>query len=195
MPPGALPTFEIAASSPLSQGIHGFGITTFAQLALHVSTIPYGRTTSNSPLATLLENRGTCSSKHRLLAEVADEFQHFQVTLVVGIYEMSEDNTPGVGVVLNAARLDSIPEAHCYLKVDESRFDFTGLPVGIKSPFQSLVSETVVSPVQLIEDKKRLHLGILQTWADGHDLSIDDAWAIREACIAELAARSGAFIA
>src|SRR5271155_4617837 len=110
MPPGALPPFEITASSPLSQGIHGFGITNFAQLVLHVSTIPYGRTTSNSPLATLIENRGTCSSKHRLLAEVAQEFRHFEVTLVVGIYEMSEDNTPGVGVVLDAARLDSIPE-------------------------------------------------------------------------------------
>jgi hypothetical protein len=191
MTPGALPTFEITASSPLSRGIHGFGITTFAQLVLHVSTIPYGRTTSNSPLATLVENRGTCSSKHRLLAEVAQEFQHFEVTLVVGIYEMSEDNAPGVGVVLDAARLDSIPEAHCYLKVDDSRFDFTGLPVGLKSPFQSLVSETVVSPVQLIEDKKRLHIEILRTWANGHDLSIDDAWIIREACIAALAARSG----
>lgn len=190
MPPGILPTFEITASSPLARGIRGFGITTFAQLVQHVSTIPYGRTTSHLPLATLVENRGTCSSKHRLLAEVAREFQQFQVALVVGIYEMSEDNTPGVGVVLDAAGLASIPEAHCYLKVDDSRFDFTGLPAGLKSPFQSLVSETVVSPVQLIEDKKRLHLGILQTWADGHDLSLDDAWAIREACIAELSARS-----
>jgi hypothetical protein len=192
MPPAALPTFEITASSPLSQGIRGFGITTFAQLVHHVSTIPYGRTTSKSPLATLVENRGTCSSKHRLLAEVAQEFQHFEVTLVVGIYEMSEDNTPGVGVVLDAARLDSIPEAHCYLKVDDSRFDFTGLPVGLKSLFQSLVSETVVSPVQLIEDKKRLHIEILRTWANRHDLSIDDAWIIREACIDALAARPGA---
>src|SRR6266446_1782845 len=73
MSPGALPTFEITATSQLLRGIHGFGITTFVQLALHVSTIPYGRTTSNSPLAVLVENRGTCSSKHRLLAEVAHE--------------------------------------------------------------------------------------------------------------------------
>jgi hypothetical protein len=192
MSPRALPTFEITANSLLSQGICEFGITTFAQLVLRVSTIPYGRTTSNSPLAILVENRGTCSSKHRLLAEVAQEFQHFEVSLVVGIYDMSENNTPGVGVVLDTARLDSIPEAHCYLKVDGSRFDFTGLPVGLKSPFESLVSETVVSPVQLVEAKKRLHIEILQAWADGHDLSIDDAWIIREACIAALAARSGA---
>jgi hypothetical protein len=107
---------------------------------------------------------------------------------MVGIYDMSEDNTPGVGVVLGAARLNSIPEAHCYLKVDDSRFDFTGLPAGRESPFQSLVSETVVAPVQLIEDKKRLHMAIPQNWATGHNLSIDDGWKIREACIAALAA-------
>src|SRR6202521_1571879 len=146
MSPRALPTFGITANSLLSQGICEFGITTFAQLVLRVSTIPYGRTTSNSLLAILVENRGTCSSKHRLLAEVAQEFQHFEVSLVVGIYDMSEDNTPGVGVVLDAARLDSIPEAHCYLKVDESRFDFTGLRAGRQSPFQSLTKESVVLP-------------------------------------------------
>jgi hypothetical protein len=42
----------------------------------------------------LIENRGTCSSKQRLLAEGAQEFQHFEVTLMVRIYDMSADNTP-----------------------------------------------------------------------------------------------------
>jgi hypothetical protein len=37
-----------------------------------------------------------------------------EVQLTVGIYEISEENTPGVGTVLNAASLTSIPEAHCY---------------------------------------------------------------------------------
>jgi hypothetical protein len=186
MPASTLPTFEIIARSPLSEGICAFGITTFAQLALHISTIPYGRPTSISPLAILVENRGTCSSKHGLLAEVAREFQHFEVTLVVGIYDMSEDNTPGVGVVLDAAQLESIPEAHCYLMVGDSRFDFTGLREGLKSPFQSLITETVVLPVDLLEDKKRLHAKHLKIWAEQHDLSIYDAWSIREACIAAL---------
>jgi hypothetical protein len=187
MPTGTLPTFEITAHSPLSQGVCRFGMTTFSQLTRRVLAIPYGRTSSDSSLAVLVENRGTCSSKHRLLAEVAQEFQHFEVTLMVGIYAMSEENTPGVGVVLDAAQLDSIPEAHCYLKVDESRFDFTGLRAGRQSPFQSLTKESVVLPGELSHDKKRLHAKHLEIWAEQHKISIDDAWSIREACIAVLA--------
>jgi hypothetical protein len=186
MPSGTLPTFEITARSPLTRGVCSLGITNFSQLALHVSTMPYGRTTSDSSLAVLVENCGTCSSKHRLLVDVALEFQHFEVNLMVGIYDMSEDNTPGVGVALDVAGLDSIPEAHCYLKVADSRFDFTGLPAGGKSPFESLVAESVVLPAQCVDNKKRLHMAILRAWAKQHDLSVDEAWSIREACIAAL---------
>jgi hypothetical protein len=70
--------------------------------------------------------------------------------------------------------------------VDDSRFDFTGLPAGRKSPFESLVAESVVLPAQLVDNKKRLHMAILRAWAKQHDLSVDAAWSIREACIAAL---------
>lgn len=182
----SLPDFRIISLSPLSRGICGAGITTFSQLTRHVSAIPYGRTTSSSPLAVLMENRGTCSSKHRLLAAVTQEFRYCEVILMVGIYDMTEDNTPGVGVILDAAHVGSIPEAHCYLKVGDSRFDFTGLSTGNKSPFQSLVSETAVLPADLSETKFRLHEESLKIWVNQRDLSLDDAWSIREACIAAL---------
>jgi hypothetical protein len=94
MPSGTLPTFEITARSPLTQGVCSLGITNFSQLALHVSTMPYGRTTSDSSLAVLVENCGTCSP--------------------------------------------------------------------------------------------RLHMATLRAWAKQHDLSVDEAWSIREACIAAL---------
>ena len=182
-----LPDFEIIARSPISRVICDAGISTFAQLTQRVTAIPYGRTSSESPVAVLIENRGTCSSKHRLLAEVAQEFQQFAITLTVGIYDMHEDNTPGVGVILDAAGVASIPEAHCYLKVDDSRFDFTGLRRGATSPFQSLVSETAVLPKDLVQHKRRLHANRLLNWAGQHGLSLDDAWTIREACISALA--------
>ncbi len=181
-----LPDFEIIARSPISRGICDAGISTFAQLTQRVAAIPYGRTSSESPVAVLIQNRGTCSSKHRLLAEVAEEFHQFAITLTVGIYDMHEDNTPGVGAVLDAAGVASIPEAHCYLKVDDSRFDFTGLRRGVTSPFQSLLSETAVSPKDLVQHKKRLHASCLWNWAGQHGLSLDDAWTIREACISAL---------
>ncbi len=100
---------------------------------------------------------------------------------------MSEDNTPGVGAVLSAVQLKSIPEAHSYLMVGGSRFDFTGLPGGSSSPFDSLISETVVFPANLLEVKKHLHAKHLKIWAEQRELSVDDAWSIREACFAALA--------
>jgi hypothetical protein len=56
--------------------------------------------------------------------------------------KMSEDNTPGVGTMLNAASLTSIPEAHCYLSIEGERFDFTGLSADIASPFAALLAAT-----------------------------------------------------
>jgi len=186
MGPSILPDFEIIARSPISQGIRDAGIFFFSQLTKRVTDIPYGRASDESPLAVLTQNRGTCSSKHRLLAEVAQEYQRIPITLTVGIYDMQEDNTPGVGAALDVAGLASIPEAHCYLMLENSRFDFTGLPPGTTSPFQSLISETAVLPKDLVEQKKRLHADRLLILASQHGLSLDDAWVVREACIAAL---------
>src|SRR5690606_8990321 len=113
------------------------------------------------------------SSKHRLLATVAHELGHFEVQLTVGIYEMDEHNTPGVGAVLRAAGLRSIPEAHCYLTVHDERFDFTGLPPGPISPFHALLSEHLVLPADLHEAKLRLHKQAISAWATVERISAE----------------------
>ena len=59
---------------------------------------------------------------------------HTEVKLMLGLYAMTEGNTPGVGAVLGAAGIAAIPEAHCYLMCRERRFDYTGLPSGGTSP-------------------------------------------------------------
>ncbi|TAN11149.1 MAG: hypothetical protein EPN34_08115 [Burkholderiaceae bacterium] len=106
---------------------------------------------------------------------------------MVGIFAMCEANTPGVGTVLDAAGLTSIPEAHCYLKINGERFDFTGLRSGTASPFESLVTEQVVAPAALAERKIHFHKDAIAAWAPAHGLTAKAAWPIREACIAALA--------
>lgn len=49
------------------------------------------------------------------------------VRLMIGIYLMNEDNTPGVGKVLERYGLKEIPEAHCYLRFEGQYLDFTRL--------------------------------------------------------------------
>jgi hypothetical protein len=114
------------------------------------------------------------------------------VQLTVGIYEMSEENTPGVGTVLKAASLASIPEAHCYLSIEGERFDFTGLSAGRASPFAALLAEYTVSPMNLPRIKVELHKRAIGAWASDHAISKEAAWATREACISALAAISPA---
>lgn len=183
--------FSIEAAGSLSKFVLAEGFSFFDEFAEYVRSLPYGRVAPNTDgLAVLHQKVGTCSSKHQLLARVAHECGHPEVLLTVGIYEMSEKNTPGVGSVLRAASLNNIPEAHCYLKVGDTRLDFTGLSAGTTSPFEVLISEHTVPPVELTQAKSKLHQEAISTWAKTTGFSAAYAWSIREACIASLAAQS-----
>jgi hypothetical protein len=183
--------FPISGESALCVAVRFRGFESFERLAEHVRKLPYGRTANaQDPLAVLLQGQGTCSAKHQLLAAIAQDCGHSDVQLAVGIYEMSEENTPGVGTVLNAASLTSIPEAHCYLSIQGERFDYTGLSAGSSSPFAALLAEYIVSPANLLQAKAELHRQAIAAWASDHGISKEAAWATREACIAALAADS-----
>jgi hypothetical protein len=183
--------FLVSGGSALCADVRSRGLESFENLAEHVRALPYGRTAdAEHPLAVLRERRGTCSAKHRFLATVAQDSGHAEVQLTVGIYEMSEENTPGIGTVLNAASLKSIPEAHCYVSIRGERFDFTGLSAGSTSPFAALVAEYTASPINLPQVKVELHKRAIAAWASDHGISKEAAWATREACIAALAAKS-----
>jgi len=108
--------FPIDGSGPLSSYVRALGFTNFAQVSEFVRALPYARVpVADDTLAVFRYGWGTCSSKHRFLAALAHECRHIEVTLMLGLYEMSDRNTPGVGRVLAAAQVDAIPEAHCYL--------------------------------------------------------------------------------
>ena len=104
-----LPDAPLAAAGPDSEAIRRIGCATFRGAARWLHELPYGRNTDRAEFRLVLaEHRGTCSTKHALLAAVAAE-QDLPVSLTIGIYDMSEANTPRVGRVLAAHGLD-IPE-------------------------------------------------------------------------------------
>jgi hypothetical protein len=181
------PAFRINRCGPLSRAIVAQGYSDFTTLARAVCELPYGRPNQlEEVLSVLIEQKGTCSSKHRLLAALAHECGHQEIELMVGIYQMGEENTPGVGAVLTAAGLEWIPEAHCYLRKGENRYDYTGLQAGAHSPFVALLAEFVVLPAKLYEKKLALHREALSNWAAGRRLDLARAWKLREACIEAL---------
>jgi hypothetical protein len=181
--------FPVSGVSTLCHEVRSLGFISFEQLADHIRLLPYERIENSKDVcAVLREGRGTCSSKHQLLASVAQDCGRLDIQLAIGIYEMCEENTPGVDAVLRAASVTSIPEAHCYLSIEGERLDFTGLAPGSLSPFTALIAESMVSPSNLLDTKRRLHRNALAAWASAHGTTAEFAWATREACIAALSA-------
>ena len=181
--------FDIEPNGVLSTAVLAAGFSSFESFAKYVRSLPYGRIEpSNDGLAVLREKRGTCSSKHQLLALLAHECGHTEISLTIGIYEMSEENTPGVGATLSTKSLRSLPEAHCYLTARGKRFDFTGLASGELSPFDALLHEYTVPPEQLAKMKTKIHQQFISAWSATRGVSAEHVWALREACIANLAA-------
>jgi len=179
----------ILADGEISRLARSHGLKTFAVAVYHVRSLPYGRTTERSDYRLVLsEGRGTCSSKHALLAALARE-NGLAVHLILGVYEMTEANTPGVGGELSKHGFPSIPEAHCYLRAGDGVIDVTmpeGSPSGAERRF---LHEEAISPVDISTYKTAVHRRVLDDWlhAAGHaELGLEAAWAIREACIAAL---------
>ena len=120
-----LPSFALDAERPLGRRFAAMGISDYVEAARHVRSLPYGRNADRSDWRLVLEEgRGTCSTKHALLAELARE-NGLPVSLMLGVYEMDGANTPGVGAVLEHHGLPFVPEAHCYLAHDGRRVDLT----------------------------------------------------------------------
>jgi hypothetical protein len=184
-----LPEAPLRRAGPCSASLLRAGCATYRDAARYLHELPYGRNSDRSDYRlVLVEGRGTCSTKHALLAAVARE-QGLPVSLRVGIYDMSEANTPGVGRVLTAHGLDSIPEAHCYLAYGGERVDITRSGVAPQSEIPRLHREWTIEPSQIGEHKIELHRRYLEAWL-GHPLrlglSLAEIWRIRESCIAAL---------
>ena len=182
---------RFTADGPITRLFRAIGAHDFEAAALHVLRLPYGRVTDRSKFWLVLgEARGTCTTKHATLAALARE-QEIDVQLMLGIYEMSERNTPGVGPVLNAYGLSCIPEAHCYLRYHGERIDVTGVPPGA-APIERFLHEEPITVDQIGTYKNDLHRTFLRDWIERGNTtggrSLEEVWRIREECIAALGA-------
>lgn len=158
----------------------------------YVCELPYGRNSDPSdPLVVLAEQRGTCSTKHALIRRLAIE-QGYDLALMLGIFEMTDENTPGVGKVLRRYGISGLVEAHCYLRYMNRRIDLTRARSEDRNvePLEHFLHEEEIDPSQIGEYKVGVHKSFLKRWmTERPDLrrsSLDQLWAIREECIASL---------
>ena len=183
-----LPNFKLDPLSNISRLAIHYGILDFRTATQKVSALPYGHIKEKCKFESILtENKGTCSSKNAFLYELAKGNKRTDIYLMMGIYQMNEQNTEGVGVVLSKYGLDYLPESYVYLKHERWRLDFT-FPNSLSLFEHSLMEEKQIQSDQIGSYKVSAHQEFLKQWKRelNLDYSLEELWQIREQCIQAL---------
>lgn len=178
--------YRLTAKDKITFAIRQKGITSWNALCRYVQLLPYGRNYNRHNLLLVIEEqKGTCSSKHALLKHVADVNNIPNVHLLMGIYKMNEINTPKIGNTLVNNKLNYIPEAHCYLKIDDKKMDLTSPNASFTIIAPDILVEITITPAQVNEYKISYHKTFIKQWLANENipLSFKQAWKIRETCI------------
>lgn len=180
---------KLSSNDNITQLAVSKGISNWATLVRNIQELPYGRNQSRIDFSLVIkENKGTCSSKHALLKQVADLNNIPNVDLVLAIYKMNDKNTPGIDLSKVTRKLAYIPEAHCYLKVNNESLDITTPNSSITRIENDIISETIIKPEQVGQYKIDYHQKFILDWITQNEikLSFDQVWQFREQCIANL---------
>lgn len=181
-----LPEFFLSESGELARSFRTLGIEGYRAAARYVRDLPYGRNSDRSDYRLVLyEGRGTCSTKHALLAALARE-HGVAVELRIGVYLMDGTNTPGVARVLRRHGIRALPEAHCYLAHRDRRVDVTGVE---GSAAEEFIHEETIEPAQIGTYKAERHRKFVRRWASERGLDAGRVWQVREECIGALSSQ------
>ncbi|MFN7046082.1 MAG: hypothetical protein ACK4M1_12870 [Flavobacterium sp.] len=161
----------------------------FKELIDKVKNIPYGRNANRYDITLVLsENKGTCSSKHAFLKDFADKNEIENVKLYIGIFKMNEVNTPKLGDLLSKNNINYIPEAHCYLKINQIPVDATTSDSFYDKIKLDILEEIEIIPNQVSDFKVAYHKAFLKKWIEetNQNNTFEEIWKIREQCISKL---------
>ena len=179
--------FKLAKKKGLSKLCLDRGLRTYSQICEYVKQLPYGRNSNKNDLSLVLsEQKGTCSTKHAFLAKIAQENTFENMSLFIGIYKMNNLNTSGIGNILQNHNLEYIPEAHNYLRCNDTILDFTSSKEF--SFEEALIYEERILPEQISNYKVNLHQSFIKSWIVENTIpySFEKIWNIREQCILNL---------
>ncbi len=162
----------------------------FQEALNFVRYLPYGRNANKEDLTTVFtDGCGTCSTKHALLKQLAIENKIDEVKLIVGLFKMNTKNTPEVANTLKQNNLDYIPEAHCYLRIENEIIDVMKANSKPEDFVHDLIEEIEIEPNQITDFKVAYHKKYLEKWLKENSelkFTLNEIWAIREQCIQDL---------
>ena len=165
------------------------GLEDWNALIEYVKQIPYGRNSNRFDVSLVVkENKGTCCSKHAFLKSIAELNGLQDVKLILGIYKMNHLNTPKTGRIIEDNGLNYLPEAHCYLNINNKRIDITSSSARIGDLEKDILEEIEIEPSQVVDFKIAYHKQYLKQWCkkESIDMPFDVIWNLREQCIEKL---------
>lgn len=184
------PDFVLRALSSISLHCRKKGLYTFSAAAVFIRDLPYGRNADKTDLLSLfMEQRGTCSTKHALLKQLADENGFPGIRLILGLFRMHAQNTPEVAETLRTYQLPYMPEAHCYLRYGSEVLDYTKTGAEPSAFLPDLILEREITPEQITTFKISFHKEYLEKQCSEPGFgrySAAELWEIREECIRAL---------
>lgn len=158
-----LPNAEIKPVGQIARKFLGLGITTFKEACDYVHNIEYGYNTNyDDKLIFFKENKGTCTSKHAVIAGLAEEL-NIPLYKHVGVYKFTEEISTGVNMILEKYDIPYVPMVHCFLVYKEHRFDLTeGNCNGKNTSIEEFIHEEKVEPFISRKDEYLLFKNVLK---------------------------------
>lgn len=178
---------------PLSREFLDLGCTDWKKAICYVHRIPYGRNSDfNNFHLVLEEGCGTCSTKHALLAALAEE-QQFPIELMTGLMEITAKKFPVLTSLFKKYPLIvGFVETHCYLSYQGERIDVT-FPAKITYPKSSdFLKEWRITPRDIGDKKVKLHQEEMKLWIAKNNIpyTFEEIWRMREESIDQLSKKS-----
>ncbi|AFR36604.1 hypothetical protein [Riemerella anatipestifer] len=181
--------FKINKGYLISDEFLKIGVEDFYGACLFVSSLDYKRNKNKTDISCIFyDNGGTCSTKHAVLRKLAIENGREEIKLMLGIFKMDANYALRIKEVLEKNKLNYIPEAHNYLKINDNCLDFTLENSDYSEVKNRLVFEIEIEYNQINDYRINIHKNFLKEWikAEGLDYSLDEVWKIREECIQAL---------
>lgn len=185
----SLPNFNLTKGKPVSDEFIKKDIKTFHDAIRHIHSLPYGRNKTPEYIETvIIEGVGTCATKSSCLKTLAEENEIHSISLNLCIYPMNEQNTPGVGQVLDRYNLEYILEDHTFLSYANERYDYTFPNHSEKLWEPDILIEITIDPDQILDYKVSFLKSIHKDWIqrDHIPYTPEELWDIREQCIQAL---------
>lgn len=142
-----LPDAKINPIGKISKTFLVLGIKSFKEACNYVHNIEYGYNTNYEDKMILFkENKGTCITKHAIIAGLAKELK-LPLYKHVGVYKFTEEISRGTNEILLKYKIPYIPMVHCFLVYKDFRFDLTeGNCNGKNTSIEEFIHEQKVDP-------------------------------------------------